>query len=143
MLSPHCQAWGWAGKNTEGLASPLLLRGWGHGGVPKGPGGARRRLDVLYWLSLREAIRCKRPIDAKAVLHVLRDLNGRDKLTKVGRAALSLGDREGRVFKPACALRALLLMLLGLSHVQVIQYGSRALWYYLKVYQPDNELGQK
>jgi hypothetical protein len=47
---------------------------------------SRSGLDLGYWLCLREGIRAKQAIDLKNVVYVLKNLTGREKLTKVSPA---------------------------------------------------------
>lgn len=41
------------------------------------------RLDIEYWLCLREATGCKETPNLKVLVFLLRNLDGRDKITKV------------------------------------------------------------
>lgn len=76
-------AWGSRGRVRLALA-PFLRQSSGEdSAVPSpGAGAAPRRLDLAYWLCLREGINAKRSPDLHAACVVLKKLNGRDKLTK-------------------------------------------------------------
>ncbi len=65
-----------------GVAAPFLVS------VATGADGLGRPLDLAYWLGLQDSYSTKAPLTLKAVVALIRSLEGRDKVTKV----CSLGD---------------------------------------------------
>lgn len=51
--------------------------------VTAGGGATASSLDLAYWLGLRASVASKKPLTLKAVVQVIRSLDGRDKVTKV------------------------------------------------------------
>lgn len=64
-----------------GVAAPFLVS------VATGADGLGRPLDLAYWVGLQDSYGTKVPLTLKAVVTLVRSLEGRDKVTKVCRLA--------------------------------------------------------
>jgi alkanesulfonate monooxygenase SsuD/methylene tetrahydromethanopterin reductase-like flavin-dependent oxidoreductase (luciferase family) len=87
--------------------APACCGGLGAGAAapspPPGPappvlvtaGGATYSLDLAYWLGIRASVASKQPVTLKAIVQVIRSLDGRDKVTKVSQSVRGEKERSG------------------------------------------------